>query len=119
MENQMHTVGERVEKFCLTCNEQLGHIVKSITKKGKISRVTCSACGVSGTYKASAKVVSVEELSTKTGAPYDQTKTYRQGQIIAHPTFGVGAVTTVCSAKKMDVLFLDRVRRLVHSRVEV
>lgn len=117
MENQMHAVGERVEKFCITCNEQLGHIVKSVTKQGKISRVTCSLCGVSGTYKASAKVLSIEELSTKTGAPYDRTRTYRQGQVMIHPTFGVGAVTTVCSANKIDVLFLDRVRRLIHSRV--
>lgn len=117
MENLIHTIGERVEKHCAACNEQLGHIVKSVTKKGKISRVTCSSCGISGTYKASAKVLSVEELSTKTGAPYDQTKTYRQGQILTHPTFGVGAVTTVCNSKTMDVLFLDRVRRLIHSRV--
>lgn len=117
MENQMHTIGERVEKFCITCNEQLGHIVKSVTKQGKISRVTCSSCGAKGTYKASTKVLSVEELSTKTGAPYDRTRTYRQGQIMVHPTFGVGAVTTVCSTKTIDVLFLDRVRRLIHSRV--
>lgn len=117
MEKQIHNVGERVEKFCVPCNEQFGHVVKSVSKQGKISRVTCSVCGTSGTYKASAKILSVEELSTKTGSPYDQTKKYRQGQIISHPMFGVGAVTTVCSEKTMDVLFLDRVRRLVHSRV--
>lgn len=116
MENQLHTVGERVEKFCLTCGEQLGHIVKSVTKQGKISRVACSVCGVSGTFKASAKVTDISELSTKTGAPYDRTKTYRQGQIMMHPTFGVGAVTTVFDTNTIDVLFLDRVRRLIHSR---
>lgn len=116
MEKQTPGIGTRVEKFCAPCGEQLGHIVTSVNKLGKISRVACSACGTSGTYKASAKLLSIAELSTKTGAPYDQTKTYRQGQIIAHSTFGVGAVMTVCSAQTMDVLFLDRVRRLVHSR---
>ena len=117
MENQMHVVGERVEKFCITCGEQVGHMVKSLNKQGKISRVICSACGMSGTFKASAKVVSVEDLPTKSGAPYDRTKTYRVGQIMEHPTFGIGAVTTVYPADTIDVLFLDRVRRLIHARI--
>lgn len=117
MENQLHTVGERVEKFCVACGEQLGHVVKSVTKQGRISRVSCAACGLSGTFKASAKVLGVQELSTKTGAPYDRTRTYRPGQIMVHPTFGVGAVTTVFAANTIDVLFLDRVRRLIHARI--
>ena len=117
MENQLHTAGERVEKFCVTCDQQLGHIVKSITKQGKISRVVCSGCGMTGTFKASAKVIDINELPNKTGAPYDRTKTYRMGQIMMHPTFGVGAVTTVFDTNTIDVLFLDRVRRLIHSRV--
>jgi hypothetical protein len=117
MEIQAHTVGERVEKFCVTCSEQLGHIVKSVTKQGRISRVVCAACGLTGTFKTSAKAVGLQELATKTGAPYDRTKTYRPGQVMMHPTFGVGEVTTVHPSNTIDVLFLDRVRRLIHSRV--
>jgi hypothetical protein len=116
MENQLHTVGERVEKFCTTCDEQLGHMVKSVTKQGKVSRVICSVCGTTGTFKASAKVIDTQDLLNKTGAPYDRTKTYRHGQILMHPTFGVGAVTSVLPTNTIDVLFLDRVRRLIHSR---
>lgn len=118
MENQIHTVGERVEKLCPTCNEQLGHFVKSVTKQGKISRVTCSVCGVSGTYKASAKLIDADSLSNaKNAAPYDRTRTYRTGQTMSHPNFGVGVVTSVFPANTIDVLFLDRVRRLIHARV--
>ena len=34
-----YSVGDRVEKVCPDCDKQLGHIVKSVTKLGRISRV--------------------------------------------------------------------------------
>lgn len=43
MEIQEYVVGDRVEKKCSACNEQLGHIVKSLTKQGKISRMRISS----------------------------------------------------------------------------
>ncbi len=33
-----------------------------------------------------------------------------------HPKFGEGEVTAVIEPKKIDVLFSDRIRRLIHSR---
>jgi hypothetical protein len=117
MSNQTYSIGDNVEKFCAACNEQLGHIVKSLTKAGAVSRVRCSKCGLLGTYKPSAKLTKIQNLATKTGAPYDRSKTYRAGQIMAHPTFGTGEVMTVFDTKTIDVLFMDRVRRLIHSRI--
>jgi hypothetical protein len=34
-----------------------------------------------------------------------------------HPTFGEGEVTGIIEPGKIDVLFADRMRRLIHSRV--
>ena len=117
MENQLYTAGDKVEKFCVTCNEQVSHIIKSITKQGNISKVLCTECGLLGAFKEAAKAKASRELSAKTGAPYDRTKTYRVGQVMMHPNFGVGEVTTIFPANTIDVLFLDRVRRLIHSRI--
>jgi hypothetical protein len=50
------------------------------------------------------------------GAPYDQTRAYRTGQTMMHPTFGQGEVTALIEPQKIDVLFADRMRRLVHAR---
>jgi hypothetical protein len=50
------------------------------------------------------------------GAPYDRARTYRRGQTLMHPTFGEGEVTAIIEGK-MDVLFADRMRRLIHSHV--
>jgi hypothetical protein len=33
-----------------------------------------------------------------------------------HPTFGLGEVTAVIEPRKIDVLFSDRLRRLIHAR---
>jgi hypothetical protein len=51
------------------------------------------------------------------GAPYDRTRTYRRGQTMLHPTFGEGEVTAIVEPDKVDVLFADRMRRLIHARV--
>lgn len=117
MNKRIYAVGENVEKFCTACNEQLAHIVKSVTKTGSVSRVTCSKCRLPGTFKASANLTKIQGLATKTGEPYLQSRTYRAGQIMSHTAFGTGEVMTVFDTKMIDVLFADRVRRLVHSRI--
>jgi hypothetical protein len=118
MNKPIYTVGENVEKFCTACNEQLGHIVKSITKTGSVSRVTCSRCGLLGTFKPIANLSKIQNLATQTGDPYSQSRTYRTGQVMAHPTFGTGEVIKVFNTSAIEVLFVDRVRRLVHSRYQ-
>lgn len=116
MEIQEYVVGDRVEKKCSACNEQLGHIVKSLTKQGKISRVYCSKCGLTGTFKLSAALLKAQNLADRASTPYEQSRTYKAGQVMAHPSFGAGEVMTVFGTKTIDVLFTDRMRRLVHAR---
>jgi len=115
-EVKKHTVGERVEKICPDCDEQLGHVVKTITKLGKISRVICSKCGLVGTFKTAKNATKLKKLKGKTGPPYDRTETYKKGAVMDHSTFGVGEVMTVLDNRMIDVLFMDRIRRLIHSR---
>ena len=116
MEKQLYAVGERAEKLCAVCNEERGHIVTSITKRGQISRVSCPKCGTLSTFKQSARTT--RRLSEQPCAPYDQTHTYRTGQALTHATYGHGEVTALIEPQKIDVLFSDRLRRLVHARVQ-
>jgi|SRR5437773_4225516 len=104
-------VGDRVEQMCLKCNEERGHVVASISKTGKVTRVGCPICGSRVPYHAGG----VRRVSEKAGAPYDRTRTYRRGQTLLHPTFGEGEVTAIIEPQKMDVLFADRMRRLIHA----
>ena len=115
MESLIHKSGERVEKFCAVCGEERGHVVASVTKAGRITRVSCPKCGTRSAFKAS--VGGAVRATAKSGEPYDRTRTYRAGQSLTHPIFGVGEVTALVEPQKIDVLFTDRMRRLIHSRV--
>ncbi len=116
MNKPVFTVGERVEKLCVVCNEVRGHVVVSVTKRGQVSRVSCPKCGERSAFKSGAPAdENAKRSAAKAGAPYDRTRTYRTGQAMMHPTFGLGEVTKVIEPCKIDVLFADRIRRLIHS----
>jgi hypothetical protein len=104
-------IGDRVDQMCVTCNEERGHIVVSVSKTGSITRVSCPMCGSRVTYRAG----TTRRVSAKPGAPYDRTRTYRKGQTLMHPMFGEGEVTAIIEPDKMDVLFADRIRRLLQA----
>jgi len=114
-QQQAHKVGDRVEKFCATCGEERGHVVASVSKRGQISRVSCPQCSTLSTFKRGDGASGKSTASA--GAPYDRTRTYRAGQSLTHPVFGHGEVTAVVETQKIDVLFSDRLRRLIHARV--
>ena len=110
-EKQALKIGDRVEQMCVKCNEERGHLVASVSKTGKITRVSCPICGSRVPYKSGTS----RRASNKVGAPYDRARTYRRGQTLIHPTFGEGEVTAIIEPQKMDVLFADRMRRLIHA----
>ena len=110
-EKQVLKIGDRVDQMCVTCNEERGHIVVSVSKTGSVTRVSCPMCGSRVAYRAG----TTRRANDKAGSPYDRTRTYRKGQVLIHPTFGEGEVTAIIEPQKMDVLFADRIRRLIHS----
>lgn len=112
-EKQMFTVGDRVEQMCITCGEERGHTVASLSKKGQVNRVSCPICGSRVPYKRGV----TRRTSMKIGAPYDRGHTYRRGETMMHPMFGEGEVTAIIEPGKIDVLFADRIRRLIHALV--
>ena len=114
MEKQRYTVGERADKLCTICNEERGHVVTSVNKRGQISRVSCPKCGTLSTFKLSSRTS--PRPSAQTLSPYDRMRTYRAGQTMMHTTYGMGEVTALVEPKKIDVLFVDRIRRLIHAQ---
>ena len=110
MEERVFKAGDRVEQMCLTCGMVRGHVVVSVSKRGSITRVTCPICDSRVPYK----IASITRSSNTTSPPYDRTRTYRKGQMLRHSTFGEGEVTAIIEPQKMDVLFADRIRRLIH-----
>ncbi|MBC7910779.1 MAG: hypothetical protein H7Y30_09790 [Pyrinomonadaceae bacterium] len=114
-QQQEYKVGDRVEKLCAVCNEERGHVVATITKRGQVSRVDCPKCGTRSSFKSKTRL-SGTRATEQTAAPYDRTRTYRPGQTMMHQTYGMGEVTAVIEPQKIDVLFADRLRRLIHAQ---
>lgn len=114
MEKPTFEVGQRVEKLCKVCEIERGHVVASVTKRGQISRVSCPVCGTRSPFKSGVKTSGSRPAP---GAPYDPARLYRTGQTMMHSTFGLGEVTALIEPQKIDVLFPDRMRRMIHGRV--
>ena len=112
-EKRIFTTGERIDQMCKVCGEERGHVVASISKQGKITRVSCPVCGSRVPYKEGA----TRRASTRVGVPYDRSHTYRRGDTMIHPMFGEGEVTAIIEPRKIDVLFSDRLRRLIHAHM--
>lgn len=115
VEKRVYAVGDRVEKLCATCGEERGHVVLSVTKRGLVSRVNCPKCGTRSSFKSGVGTTGKRAVSSS-NAPYDRTRTYRAGQTLLHHMYGLGEVTAVIEPQKIDVLFNDRMRRLIHAR---
>jgi hypothetical protein len=48
--------------------------------------------------------------------PYKFTRKFNLDDVIQHKTFGIGLVTRVISEKKMEVLFEESSKLLIHGR---
>ncbi|MGI8787981.1 MAG: hypothetical protein ACR2HG_09505 [Pyrinomonadaceae bacterium] len=115
MAKKKYTVDEKVEIMCAACDTESIHTVMTVTKLGQITKLVCDVCETVSTYKSGVKT-SVG-MSVKPGSEYDRKRKYRKGQAILHATFGQGEVVAIIEPQKMDVLFGDRTRRLIHAQV--
>ncbi len=119
VEKPTFAVGDRVEKLCVVCGEERGHVVATVTKQGRISRVQCPQCSTRSSFKTTKGKTTTSSTGAKTGSAYDRTRTYRVGQSMLHAQYGYGEVTALIDPKKIDVLFEDRMRRLIHAQMPV
>ncbi|CAN5877655.1 MAG: hypothetical protein H0X15_14020 [Acidobacteria bacterium] len=114
IEKKKFAIDEKVERLCSACDTESEHSVMTVTKLGQITKLMCDVCSTVSTFKSGVKT-SVG-MTTKAGSPYDRTRKYRKGQAMMHSTFGQGEVTAVIEPQKIDVLFGDQVRRLIHAQ---
>ncbi len=115
MEKKKFAVDDKVEVFCSSCDTEQNHSVLTVTKQGRITKITCDACTTTSTFKSGVKTST--GMTGKAGSVYDRTRKYRKGQAMTHSTFGQGEVMAVIEPQKIDVLFGDQVRRLIHAQV--
>lgn len=115
MKVEKYAIGESLKMMCSGCESEQDHVVQNTTKLGKITSAVCGVCATSSTFSRGVKT-SVAMGKSKTASPYDRTRKYKKGQSMLHSHFGQGEVTAVLDLQKIDVLFGDTTRRLIHAQ---
>jgi hypothetical protein len=117
MEKQSYEVGDHIETRCETCDAVRSQIVASVGIKNQITGATCPRCGNRNRYKKTSFGASkINSNNPAVGKPYNMSEKYEQGEFIQHSSFGLGEVVNVVESGKIEVLFNDRLRCLVHGR---
>jgi hypothetical protein len=116
MKTEKFEAGQEIEIMCSVCDTEQGHTIETVTKLGQITKSVCMVCGTSSKFSRGVKT-SVAMTKGKSASPYDRTQKYRKGQAMLHSTFGRGEVTAVIEPQKIDVLFGDQTRRLIHAQI--
>lgn len=138
-------VGKEVLSNCSKCKLILAHIIVTMKSADVPDKVQCKTCKTTQSFKdpgakkkktstdrviktAKAKArgkttESVGELWTKAlnkntaGAKaYTIKGSFQMGDLIEHPTFGQGVVEKLIDDNKIEVLFQDDVRTLMHKK---
>jgi hypothetical protein len=134
-------VGKNVDSWCTRCKLVLAHTIEAVMN-GKITRVHCNTCGGQHAHRAKApgeggaararKSASAEARASMAARDYKallagrslaDARTYstaerfKVGELISHPAFGLGAVMAERDRIKIEVLFPDGPRVLIHGRV--
>lgn len=133
-------LGRDVDAYCGRCKLVLAHTVTARTAD-RLVRVMCNTCKAEHGYrpapgeaaprrraeaqptrqpKTRAVASNFHQLlgarSVETARPYSPKASLELSEIIAHPSFGVGVVSALKNGGKVEVVFPDGVRVLVHQR---
>lgn len=141
---QVYRVGSNIDSWCTKCKLVLAHTIEAVAA-GIIKRVMCNTCRGKHQFKAnepgqaSAKPSKAPRLSSsKNSKPkskpadlarllqnkdsskcqnYSIKVRFRAGDLISHVKFGMGVVVEEKDSQKIEVLFEDGAKILVHDRV--
>ena len=115
MKNKKFEAGQTIEQMCSSCDTEQTHTIETVSKQGQVTKSVCQVCDTASSFSRGVKTA-VSMNKSKNASPYDRTRKYRAGQAMTHLVFGQGEVTAVIEPQKIDVLFGDRVRRLIHAQ---
>jgi hypothetical protein len=130
----VHTIGEDVKSYCGKCKLTLYHTI-TIMDGEKVQKVQCNTCkAVHGFRDAPNKKKATRTRKKAPAIPlteawaqamkdskeeakkYSIREVFEIGSIIDHPTFGGGIVQAVVDNDKVEVMFENDIKVLVHSK---
>lgn len=139
------SVGKEVLSSCTKCKLILAHTIVSMKDAKTADKVICKTCKSTHSFKdpsAAKKKTSIEKViksarvasgkkasesiselwtkainkSTASAKTYSIKGSFIAGDVIDHPTFGQGIVEKLIDNNKIEVLFKDDYRTLMHKK---
>ena len=135
----MLKVGGEVDGFCTRCEMNLAHTIIAMVD-GRPVKVECNTCHGVHRFRGDAPGGArparpagaprpprerpatlsfdavLREKDLAAAQPYSPRATYRVDQVIEHPTFGLGFVSAIRDATKIEVTFRSEVKVLVQGK---
>jgi hypothetical protein len=135
-------VSKDIDSWCTRCKMVLAHTIEAVVD-GRITRVHCNTCGGQHAYRAGAPGTArstgdrtrvtrtTHTRTTPTAAlyadvmrgrdanaarAYSPAERFAAGDLIRHATFGLGVVTGLKDVTKIEVVFADGTKLLIHRR---
>ena len=128
----MTRVGGDVDAFCSRCALVLGHTVIAMVG-GRPVKVACNTCHAVHAFRGATPRPAARPAERRRAAGFDELlaarnvagarryssqDTFSEGQVLDHPQFGRGFVSSVRDGGKLQVTFRGGVKTLVHGRRE-
>ena len=133
-----YSAGEDIEAWCTQCKLELGHTI--IAMVGSLpKRVKCNTCGSEHNFRGEPAVrksagtgtsaqkarfraktnkdnlTLLAEADRSRARAYSVKGTFREKDLIEHPKFGTGLVISTAKSNKIEVMFKDGPRLLIHN----
>jgi len=129
-------VGGEVEAYCGGCKDVRWHVIVALVGDRPV-KVECQSCHKQHGYRTSAAGASARGPRSSAAKPgkseaafdvsalqarahearaYAPAQTFKVGDVVRHPTFGLGLVQATPAPQKIDVRFASGGKLLVHAK---
>jgi hypothetical protein len=119
------SAGVEIEAWCPSCKLLRTHVIVAM-KGTRAAKTECRTCSSTHAYRKNPPNTQAKRRSQYEDAmegrdvskpiAYKFTKKYNAEDVIKHKSFGIGLVTRQISEKKIEVLFQESLKLLVHGR---
>ncbi len=133
MSDKQYSAGDHIEAKCTKCKAATNHTIVAMVED-KPAKVECNICNGIHKYRnptvkkaakkpSATKVAKVNKIETEwedllqgadpaSGTSYSMQMSVKDGDLIQHPSFGIGRVVSVTKPNKMEVFFRDGIKLL-------
>lgn len=131
-----YSAGEDIESWCTKCKMELEHTIVAMV--GNLpKRVKCNTCNSEHNYRSKPARKSntgasgqkkkplgksykdyltlLTETDRSNSREYNIKNTFKENDVIEHPKFGTGLVQSIIKSNKIEVIFKDGPRLLIHN----